>query len=180
MVKTRAVEGDITKIDADAIIAPINPDGAWFGGIDNAIKSVSGEQFHAQAQAVLMARGLNDLDTVIARRAKLPRKAEAFDDVIFVVDALESPLEKVVLEALESADRAGYSKVSVPAIRTGVLAAYEKDAPGGLCKGIKAFTKKAVNVKEINVVVYNNQELLDKIRSCIEPGEKRKKMNACR
>ena len=42
------VSGDITKIDADCIITPINSRKNWDGGIDRAIYAVAGEMYHDQ------------------------------------------------------------------------------------------------------------------------------------
>jgi len=49
MKKTRlyVVQGDITKITADAIVTPINSEGCWEGGIDFAIQRAAGDFYHA-------------------------------------------------------------------------------------------------------------------------------------
>ena len=118
------VKGDIAQVPAQAMIAPINSSGMWFGAIDGVIQRNAGGQFHNQASARMP---LKHNDTVVAKKRTAHRAM--FQDVIFVIDDLESALHKVVYAALEAAGEAGYTDVSLPAIRTGVmLGAVEKDA----------------------------------------------------
>jgi O-acetyl-ADP-ribose deacetylase (regulator of RNase III) len=49
--KVSVIEGDITRINADAIVTAINSAGMWFGGIDDAIQRAAGDFYHNQAEA---------------------------------------------------------------------------------------------------------------------------------
>ena len=93
------VLGDITQIPTDAIMTAINSGGLWFGGIDGAIQRVAGNHYHAQAAE---AMPLSDLQTVVAR-GNASKHMGKFNDVVFVVDDLESSLDKVVYTGLEAA-----------------------------------------------------------------------------
>jgi O-acetyl-ADP-ribose deacetylase (regulator of RNase III) len=156
--KICTAEGDITQMPADALITAINLDGEWFGGIDYAIKKVAGEMYHAQAGA---AMPLCDLQTVIARGTGNHRGK--FRDVVFVVDDLQSPLNRVVYTGLEAASNEGYQHILVPTIRMGVMAGAREKSPkeaiGKMALGVRNFIDKyaeSTSLEEIKFVVYNN------------------------
>ena len=102
---------------SSAIITAINSGGAWFGGIDGAIQNVAGNMFHAQAAANMP---LTDLQTIVAEGHSNGHQGR-FDNVVFVVDDLQSPLEDVVYEGLKAAHKQKYPVVSLPTIRMGVM-----------------------------------------------------------
>lgn len=108
-------QGDIRTEPSDALITAINSGKMWFGGIDGAIQSVAGNQFHAQAAA----QDLRDLKTVVAKGGNGNRGK--FGNVVFVVDDLKSPLRRVLMAGLEAADKEGFKVVTIPGIRLGVM-----------------------------------------------------------
>lgn len=160
------ISGDITKIDSDAIITAINSGRLWFGGIDGAIQRVAGNIYHNQA----MNEELINLKVIVARGDHNNHKGK-FDNVVFVVDDLKSELRGVIARGLEEADAAGFKKVTIPAIRTGVmLGAVEKSLEQVVdeyMKGIKRYVgrKRAKGqvpgIQAIAFVTYNNPELED-------------------
>ncbi len=113
-VSIEVVEGDVTALRADALITAINSGGMWFGGVDGAIQRVGGNAFHSQANA---AMPLRDGQTVLARG----NGRTNFQNVLFVVDDLRQSLDKIVLAALQAAEKAGLRSLTLPAIRTGVM-----------------------------------------------------------
>ncbi len=158
--KVKVVIGDIAKISADALIAPINSGGVWCGAIDDVIRESAGNQFHKQAREAVP---LKDGQTVIARAQSAYLKGESFGDVVFVIDDLLRPLREVVTAGLKAADAAGYKSVTVPTMRLGVmLGTVEKTAAQAineLAIGATAFlagNPKAV--KLITFVVYRDSE----------------------
>lgn len=158
--QVRVQVGDITALPAQALITPINSEGMWWGGIDGAIQKVAGGQFHGQASEVLNRSGLTEGQTVLAE-ARQPHHG-AFQDVLFVVDDGGKPLREIVLEGLRSADRAGLQSVSLPAMRTGVMAG--REGPGSavreMAAGIKQFlAENPGNVRDIQVAVYKDPAL---------------------
>lgn len=160
------ISGDITKIDSDAIITAINSGRLWFGGIDGAIQRVAGNIYHDQT----MNEELINLKVIVARGDHNNHKGK-FDNVVFVVDDLKSELRGVIARGLEEADAAGFKKVTIPAIRTGVmLGAVEKSLEQVVdeyMKGIKRYVgrKRAKGqvpgIQAIAFVTYNNPELED-------------------
>lgn len=173
MVKPRisVIEGDITKIPVDALMTAINSGGMWFGGIDGAIQRVAGNQYHAQAS---QASPLKNLQTIIARGGARPDRKIGFRDVIFVVDDLESPIDKVVYAGLETASLQGYSSLLIPTIRMGVMAGVREtpeQAIKGMAKGLKNFSEKyseSTKLEDIKVVVYNNADLAKDISDVLK------------
>ncbi len=162
--KISLIKGDIAQIPAQAMIAPINSGGMWFGAIDGVIQRNAGGQFHNQVNLPKQ-----HLDTIVARK-KTAHRAQ-FSDVIFVIDDLEGPLHNVVYAALEAAGAAGYTSVSLPAIRTGVmLGTVEKnarDAVAELLFGITEYYKDNPNssVSNLTFVIYDSQEVYNLLQS---------------
>ena len=155
MTKVTVVNGDITQIKADALIAAINPRGMWSGGIDDAIQRVSDNMLHNQAAEKMP---LKDGQVVFAP-ATLPYNGR-FDNVIFVVDELQRPVEQLVKAALDEAEARSLATISIPTLRTGVVAsAYEthgETLAGLVIAIIKFVSTNPSHVQEINIIVYNN------------------------
>ena len=150
------VDGDITQIEADAMITAINSGGMWFGGLDGAIQRSSGSMFHGQAQA---AMPLTDGQVVYA-----PEQGShngRFNAVLFVVDDLRKPLYDLVTIALEGAMRRELTSVNIPTLRTGVMAGVvepRNEALISLANAINDFVEKNPGkLDEINIVVYSNE-----------------------
>ena len=165
-VELYVVQGDITQTPADAIMTAINSAGMWYGGVDGAIQRAAGNQYHQQA---MNSMPLRDLQVVVAKGSHTKHRGQ-FDDVVFVVDDLESSLDKVVYKGLEESHKQSHSKIIVPAIRMGVMAGVvektPKEAVQKLGMGIDAFMKKygaKTKLRNITFVVYNDFKTLDQL-----------------
>lgn len=163
------VEGDITQLPSDALMTGINSGRIWDGGIDRAIQRVAGDMYHSQA---LRAPHLRDLQTVVAK--KTGDHSGKFQDVVFVVDDLQSPLDKVVYAGLEAASDEGYKSLSVPSLRMGVMAGFvesPQQAIRRMADGLSRFVADhgaKTNLEDIRVVVYNNPSLAKSISPLLE------------
>ncbi len=160
-------QGDISRTPAEAIITAINSVGAWSGGIDGAIRRVAGNYYHAQASANMP---LLDLQTVVARGNRKDHQGE-FDNVVFVVDDLQSTLDNVVYKGLESASNEEYKSVLLPTIRMGVmLGAVEKtprEAIERISNGVREFMQKygpTTKIGDLRFVVYNDPKTAEMLR----------------
>lgn len=163
------VDDDITRINADGLVTTINSGGAWFGGLDRAIQRTSGLMFHAQARA---AMPLTD-GAVVYAPERGPHGGK-FDSVLFVVDDLRVPLYSLVTSALEAAEQIGLKSVSIPTIRTGVMAGIREsrnEAIAELARAINDFVESSIKLDKINVVVYRNK--CDKARLRLACGTSR-------
>jgi O-acetyl-ADP-ribose deacetylase (regulator of RNase III) len=115
MMKVLVQSGEITKVEAAALIAAICPSGWWIGGVDNLIQLVAGTHFHDQVRRVMP---LSFGQTVIAVGDSL---GLAFRNVVFVVHDQRQPLRNVIKAGLRAASEAGFNSVTWPVFRTDVL-----------------------------------------------------------
>ena len=161
-------EGDITQIPADALITAINSEGMWFGGIDGAIQKVAGDMYHSQVYG-----NLTDLQTIVTRGRGQHRGK--FKDVVFVIDDLESSLNKVLYAGLETANNEGYQHILVPTIRMGVMSGVREKTPEEaieqMALGVKNFLdrySKNTKLEDIKFIIYNNPSLAKDISSALD------------
>ena len=153
-------EGDIACVPADAMITAINSGGLWWGGIDDVIQRAAGEMFHRQAAAAMpLAEG-----RVVQARKTGPHNG-SWGDVLFIVDEFQHPLSWIVERVLRTASQEGYTSVSLPAIRTGVmLGKVEPDARTAVDQiglGLRNFlVGRNTSLRTIHFVIYANPEVL--------------------
>jgi len=170
MVEINVVSGDISKVKAGALITAINAGGMWFGGIDGVINKVAGNLFHEQAAN---ASPLENGQAVVAHSNGHEHNG-AFSDVVFVVDELVSPLGRVICNGLQAASDAGFSSVSLPTIRMGVmLGVVEKstaEAVQEMARGVREFKSNNpdTTIETITFVVYSDAETERQLRSALE------------
>ena len=159
------VSGDISRVKSDALITTINSGGMWFGGIDGVIQRAAGNLFHSQAAKALP---LIDGQTIIAHNNDHAHDG-AFTNVVFVVDDLIQTLADIIFEGLAAADRAGFTTVTLPTIRMGVmLGVVEKSAEEAVVAmkvGVRNFVKRnPTSIRNITFVVYNDPKILSLIQ----------------
>jgi len=172
-VNVRVVRGDLMKTPAKALVTPINSGGPglWNGKVDRVIMGTVGTGYHQQLNRKLPQFG--DLKTVVARGTK-QRGRNAFEHVVFVGDNLQSSLKKVVCSGLECASRAGFSSVSMPAMRMGVMrGAVERttqDTMNGMVQGIKRYAAKvgaSGTVRDVTIVVHSSQDTINALNTAL-------------
>jgi O-acetyl-ADP-ribose deacetylase (regulator of RNase III) len=163
MRKIWVISGDISSVNADALITAVNSSGMWFGGIDGVINRVAGDLFHSQAKK---AMPLQDGQTIIAH-SNGHAHSGAFTNVVFVIDDLERPLRQVIYNGLKAASDSGFKKVSLPTVRMGVmLGVVEKsidEAVDEMSNGVLEFFEKNpdTSLEDITFVVYNDPDTQD-------------------
>lgn len=97
----------------------------------------------------------------------------AFKNVVFVIDDLEGRLGDIIYNGLKAASDAGYSSVTLPTIRMGVmLGAVEKsvdEAIGEMAEGIRRFhaDHPKTNLSNIQFVVYNDPATESKLKAML-------------
>jgi O-acetyl-ADP-ribose deacetylase (regulator of RNase III) len=172
MVNTQVLEGDLTHTATpmDAIVTLINPGGMWFGGVDDAIQRVAGGQYHAVPYAELTKAGLENGQVVVAKGSMAHRGS--FRDVIFIVDALKSPLNSRVYTALAAAEDNGYQTVALPLMRTGVMAGVVERTKHAVVQQIKQAldrfkADRPASTMVITFVVYDDQLGADMLATAI-------------
>jgi len=171
MTKVIVTSGDITKVRVEAIVTLINPNGLWFGGIDRAITGVAGSQYHSQ-----IGTPLRDGQVIVASGNRAWHKGD-FNDVVFVVDDLLSPLSDLVFLALQASKKEEYVSVAMPLFRTGVmLGKVEPDVETvaeQMVIGIEAFlAENTPPPSDIYLVIYNNPQAEEMLRAWPWGGKK--------
>lgn len=157
--------GDITRVDSDALILGINSEGVWAGGVDRAIYSSSGQQFHNQAQALIDQPD----ETVVVARTLEPHNG-AFRNVIFVADNLKAPLYDILQAGLRAADREGFTSVTLPAVRMGVMmmaGGPPEEKVRDMALAVKDFASEARSVREITFVIYGDPVTFETLRQAL-------------
>lgn len=165
MLQVRIVSGDISKVKSDVLITAINSGGMWFGGIDGVINRVAGNMFHEQAGDAMPLKHGN----VVSAKSLGRKHKGAFENVIFVVDDLEGPLHQIIYNGLITASVDGYTSVTLPTIRMGVmLGVVEKstdEAVSEMKKGVSDFIRDYPRtvLESIAFVVYDDEEVQAKL-----------------
>jgi len=166
MTHVEVLSGDITQVSAEALITAINSEGMWFGGIDGAIRRCAGGVFHSQAAL----NPLSDGETVFAPSER--KHGGSFESVLFVVDDLRRPLCDIVAIALQEAERLRLSSVTLPTIRTGVMAGiYEPTVRAALdemATAILQFVATSPQMRQISVVVYNDETSMQHLKKVLQ------------
>lgn len=165
------VEGDITKIDADAIMTTVKSDPEeWFGGIDNAIKGVGGDLFYNYLREELPLR---EHQVVFVRGSRHAHPGRLFDSVIFIVD--DGVLDNAVVmeKALDRANINGLSRVLAPLFGISFIkTADEKrliDIAEMTFTGLFThFAKKPSTVKEVTFVFNNAKAQMTTFKRILE------------
>jgi O-acetyl-ADP-ribose deacetylase (regulator of RNase III) len=166
MARVMVIDGDITTVKADALITACNSQNVGENGVDAAIRSLAGSMFHDQIAASAPLMGCS---AIIARGQKHPGK---FNDVIFVVDDFKRPLRAVIKSGLVAADMAGYSHVSIPAIRMGAMIGIVEQTPAEaineIAMGVNEFSAgEPASVQDISFVIHNNATLERALRTAL-------------
>ena len=162
MLKINVTSGDITRTVeiVDAIATLVNSGGIWFSGVDRAIQRRCGNYYHAH-----LADQMNFVSDgkVFIVNGKSSRNYN-FKDVIFVIDDLTLPLKTLVFNTLEAAQKAGYKRIAMPSMRTGIMLGIVEettlDTILAIKQGFFTFKEKYPNSALIvDVIVYDNTDL---------------------
>jgi len=130
--------GDITKVNADAIVNPANSFGWMGGGSAGAIKRAGGEEIEKE---VVAKAPLEIGNAVTTKPGKLPYKA------IIHAPTMISPTEKAepynvqmsVYGALHLADDLKYKSIAMPGMGTGIGNFPKEEAAKVMIEEIKKF-----------------------------------------
>lgn len=129
-IKVSVVLGDITKIEADAIVNAANSSLMGGGGVDGAIHRAGGPQILEDCREIIARQGkCNTGDAVITSSGKLPAKY-----VIHTVGPVwnggnnkeSEKLGSCYFESLNLAKQYGLKSIAFPGISTGIYS-FPKD-----------------------------------------------------
>ncbi len=161
-VELSVLKGSIVDAGAQAVMTTVQEKHLCHGGI-NAVVGAANPCFFEQLQK---APELKDSEALVAKGdGKGP-----IDNVVFVKDQNEKPLNEIVYEGLKAADKAGLQSIAIPAMRAGsVFGAVERsyrEIGLEIRKGVERFMADArETLKTIKLVVWNDDKLADKLHA---------------
>ncbi len=158
MIDIEIKKGDITKVNADAIINPANSLGWMGGGSAGAIKKAGGNEIEEE---VVEKAPLEVGKAVLTSAGKLPYKA------IIHAPTMETPAEKAhdynvamsVRGALLLADDQGFKIVAMPGMGTGIGNFPKQEAAKVMIQEIKNF--KPINLEKVILIDIDDEMVKD-------------------
>lgn len=155
-VSLKVVKGDITELEADAVVNPANSFGYMGGGVALAIKRKGGEEIEKEAVSKAPIPVGKAVGTT-AGRLKAKRVIHAPTMEKPAGETSQKKIGEATLAALLWADENGVKSVAFPGMGTGVGGVAYKDAARAMVKAIKEFLKKRKKVSEIILVAYHDE-----------------------
>ncbi len=166
-MKIEVIDGDITRQPCDTLVVGVNSFGDWRGALDLIIRSIAGNDYHLQLANALLA----DPELRVQIAHQLWPHLASFRDVVFVIDDLQEPLEKIVLRGLISASVANYRRVAMPLIRFGKMrdrAGSPEEKLESIARAISDWRDDSENnIDTLLIVVYNEPETSAKLRALL-------------
>lgn len=157
------VQGDITKLAADAIVNAANSALAGGGGVDGAIHRAGGPAIMLELNRLRTKSGCPPGSAVVTGAGALPARwvVHAVGPVWRGGSAGEEKLLRSAYEAsLRLADEKGARRVSLPAISTGVYGyPLEKAAPVAVGAAARFLRAGPAAVREIVFVLFDRAAL---------------------
>ncbi|RLF22774.1 MAG: macro domain-containing protein [Thermoprotei archaeon] len=165
-VKILILKGDITKVEADAIVNPANSLMIMGGGVAGAIKRVEGEEIEKEAMRyVPVPIG----EAVVTRTRRLKAK--------YVIHAptMERPamrttidkVRKAVEAALKKASELNLSSIAFPGMGTGVGGLSYDKASEVMVRTIREHVNSGTSLRTVLLVAYD-EGLYEAFRRAVE------------
>ena len=157
----QVIQGDITKVQADAIVNAANSSLLGGGGVDGAIHRAGGPAILEACRAIVARQGgCKTGEAVITTAGDLPARF-----VIHTVGPVwnegnnneEENLARCYLNSLKLAEDNGCIKVAFPNISTGVYRFPKKLAAGIAVQTVANFMKEARQVKTVIFVCFDQE-----------------------
>jgi O-acetyl-ADP-ribose deacetylase (regulator of RNase III) len=136
-MQLEVLEGDITKLDVDAIVNAANNHLWMGGGVAGAIKRAGGEEIEQEA----MAKGPIDVgDAVATGGGRLPAR-HVIHAAVMGQDLVTSPelVGQTTRRALEVAEQIGARTVALPAFGTGVGGLGLEESARAIVEAVRGF-----------------------------------------
>lgn len=155
MTTIRVRQGDITDVEADAIVNAAN-NHLWMGaGVAGAIKQKGGRSIEDEAMkkapipvGEAVATGAGNLKTKYVIHAAVMGQDLQTDS---------AKIERATLNALKRADELGLRSIAFPALGTGVGGFPVRDAAKVMFKTVSGFLSGETSLKEVVFVLYDSR-----------------------
>ena len=162
MPKIEVIQGDITKVQADAIVNAANPSLLGGGGVDGAIHRAGGAAILAECRSVRAKYGCCPAgEAVITNAGNLPAR--------FVIHAVgpvwaggtqdeARKLEQCYTNSLTLAVENGCKTIAFPCISTGVYAFPKQAAAEIAVQAIRNFLQHHHEIDRVIIVCYGGED----------------------
>jgi O-acetyl-ADP-ribose deacetylase (regulator of RNase III) len=167
MVDIVIQQGDLTKVEVEAIVNPANSFGVMGGGVAGVIKRVGGQQIEQEAMAqapiplgLAISTTAGSLPCQSVIHAPTMRQPAELTDADIVARATKA--------ALECAERLNLRSLAIPGMGTGVGRVPVADAAHAMVETIRQFPAKSLQ----RVVLVDLQaEMVKAFRAAVAGGE---------
>ncbi len=159
MTKLRVVQGDITKVEVDAIVNAANSNLLGGGGVDGAIHQAGGPDILAECRKIRAEHGrCRPGDAVVTGAGRL-RSRWVIHTVGPIWDAEQADehdrtLASAYRRSLEEADRIGAGTVAFPNISTGVYGFPKRRAAKVAIAAVRDYTSAATGIDTVVFVCF--------------------------
>jgi O-acetyl-ADP-ribose deacetylase len=163
MMKLSAIQGDITKVEADAIVNAANTSLLGGGGVDGAIHRAGGPQILEDCRAIVARQGGCAVgEAVITRAGRLPAK-----HVIHTVGPVWNGGHKGEPELLANcyrnslllAEEHQLGRIAFPGISTGVYR-FPKDRAAEIAVStVRSMSDRITHVREVVFVAFDEESM---------------------
>jgi len=159
-VEIEVQQGDITKVEVDAIVNAANSSLLGGGGVDGAIHSAGGPDILAetkQLRATTLPDGLPTGDAVATTAGKLPARwvihtvGPVYAKTIDRRDQLVSAYRR----SMEVADELGATSIAFPTISAGVYGWPHDDAVAVAVETVREMADKVSSIKKVVFVPFS-------------------------
>lgn len=157
MNSIKIIQGDITKIQVDAIVNAANTSLLGGGGVDGAIHRAAGKELLQECKTL---GGCETGDAKITKGYNLPAKFVIHTPGPIWHGGMENEpelLKKCYLSCLTLAEDQGCTQVAFPSISTGVYRFPLSMAAPIALNTIKKFLETSRNVKEVQIVCFSSE-----------------------
>lgn len=159
----RLEEGDITRVEADAIVNAANSRLAGGGGVDGAIHRAAGPGVMAELDAIRAKIGHCPAGQAVATKAGKLRALYIFHAVGPVYrgggEGEAEQLASCYRECLRMAAELDLESIAFPAISTGVYGYPMAEAARIAVREIREFLERPGPVEEVRVVLFGEEAL---------------------
>lgn len=160
------IQGDITKLEVDAIVNPANSQLLMGGGVAGAILRAGGDQIQKEAQR----KAPIPIGQAVATTAGKLRAKHVIHAPTMTRPAMRTSRENAKLAtkaALNCAKQLGIKTLAFPGLGTGVGGLNPKEAAAAMIDEIKHHIDAGTQIKEIALVDFN-AELVQAFKNALE------------
>ena len=160
MAEIRLLKGDITKVEADAIVNAANNHLWMGGGVAGAIKRAGGAEIEREAVAKGPIRVGEAVATGAGRlkaRYVIHAAAMGYDEARRMIPPTEQSIRDATYNSLRIADELGLKSIAFPALGTGVGGFPLRDAARVMIQTAREYIAGDTGLEEIIFVLYGDE-----------------------